>query len=115
MNDDRLRMKDLFNKHKENDTYSFLFVEPGGNCGDYLIYKGAEKLANICGIKYKSVTSHEFLDNSYPHESVVYIHGSGGFVPWWSGTPILALKKLSLIIPALLLSDHQHFISITII
>jgi len=105
----------LFNLFCSLKDKYFLFVEPGGNCGDYLIYKGAEKIANLCGLQFKSVSIQEFLHCSYPIESVVYIHGSGGFVPWWSGTPILALKKALSDYGGLLLSGHQHFISITII
>lgn len=87
---DTSSLSSLFGYYKNK---YFIFVEPGGNCGDYLIYKGAEKLGNSCDLKYKAVKTLEFLNNSYPTESVVYIHGSGGFVPWWSGSPILALKK----------------------
>lgn len=28
----------------------FVFVQPGGNAGDYLIYKGAEKVGKMCGL-----------------------------------------------------------------
>ena len=72
---------------------NFLFVEPGGNCGDYLIYKGAYKLAASAGIDLKTVTHEKFMNGDYSPVDVVYIHGSGGFVPWWSGTPVIELKK----------------------
>lgn len=84
---------ETFRLFKEYKLREFIFVEPGGNFGDLLIYKGAEKLARLAGLSYTSVGHDEFMNSSYPKESVVYIHGSGGFVPFWSGNPIKELRK----------------------
>ncbi|GEM_PF-794280 len=78
----------IFNLFLAYKTRRFIFVKPGGNFGDFLIYKGAEKLAKLAGIDYHSVAHQEFMNSRYPSDSVIYIHGSGGFNPWWSGTPI---------------------------
>src|SRR3989338_1863020 len=83
----------LFELFERNKSKQFIFVEPGGNYGYYLIYKGAEKLARLAGIKFKPVKHDDFMVSSYLDDAIIYIHGSGGFVPWWSGTPIKELKK----------------------
>jgi len=83
----------LFTIFKKYSSREFIFVEPGGNFGDYLIYKGAQKLANLAGIKFRSVGHQEFIKSDYPSDAVTYIHGGGGFNPWWSGTPILDFRK----------------------
>lgn len=80
----------LFREYRQRE---FMFVESGGNFGDYLIWKGAKKVAQVAGINFQSVNYDEFMDLNLSSEYVVYIHGGGGFVPWWSGTPMKALKK----------------------
>lgn len=35
------------------------------------------------------------MTESYDDETVIYLHGSGGYNPWWSGTPMKELKKAS--------------------
>lgn len=77
---------------QEYRTREFLFVEPGGNFGDYLIYEGARKLARLAGIHYRSLTAQEFLQCAPPGDAVVYIHGSGGYVPMWPGSPIATFR-----------------------
>ncbi len=91
--DSEINSRKLYELFKSFGCEKFLFVEPGGNCGDYLIYKGAKKLADFAGISYKSVSHDQYMAGNYHAPSVVYIHGSGGFVPWWSGTPAIELKK----------------------
>lgn len=75
---------------------AFLFIEPGGNAGDSLIYKGAYKLADRMALRYRTAKHEEIVDqlNAVPEDNVIYVHGGGGFVPWWSGKPIVALKKI---------------------
>ena len=85
-----MKLSDLFDKYNNKQ---FVFVEPGGNYGDYLIYEGAEKLAKQSKIKFQSVTHDEFMKSKYSDDMIIYIHGSGGFNPWWTGTPILELEK----------------------
>ena len=41
------RILELFHEFRDQP---FVFVEPGGNAGDSLIYRGAEKLARAAGI-----------------------------------------------------------------
>ena len=72
---------------------SFLFVKPGGNAGDQLIYWGAEALARHLGLSFETVGHDRFMDMSVPAETVVYIHGGGGHNPIWSGKPMIALTK----------------------
>lgn len=72
----------------------FIFVRPGGNSGDYLIYKGAEKLATFCKLDFESISHEQFMELSIAPDCVIYIHGGGGFVPWWSGNPIHELHKV---------------------
>jgi exopolysaccharide biosynthesis predicted pyruvyltransferase EpsI len=56
-----------------------LFVEPGGNWGDSLIYLGAESLARRIGLRFKRLTYDEFIVAPPDHERTVYVHGGGGF------------------------------------
>jgi exopolysaccharide biosynthesis predicted pyruvyltransferase EpsI len=73
----------------------FAFVKPGGNFGDELIYFGAEALANRLHLNFDTYTMEEFLSVEMLPDTVVYIHGSGGFNEWASGTPWDALKHAS--------------------
>ena len=71
----------------------FLLVEAGGNFGDELIYRGMYALAKEIGLECVSATYAEFMSARYPREWVVYVHGGGGYVPWWSGRSIHALGR----------------------
>lgn len=86
----------LFQLFREFSTRPFLFIEPGGNSGDSLIYKGAYKLAAQACLPFRAATHEEVIDrlDSVPSDTVIYIHGSGGFVPLWSGRPSAALRRL---------------------
>ena len=55
----------LFNLFKRFKDHKFVFVEPGGNYGDYLIYKGAYKLANFLKIQFHSVNYQEFMNLNF--------------------------------------------------
>jgi exopolysaccharide biosynthesis predicted pyruvyltransferase EpsI len=90
---DQIVSQRLFNLFKRYKERSFIFLEPGGNFGDILIYKGAEKIANHAGAKFKSISHVEFLSSSFDQNVVLYIHGSGGLNSWWSGTPMTILDK----------------------
>jgi exopolysaccharide biosynthesis predicted pyruvyltransferase EpsI len=72
---------------------NFIFVEPGGNFGDFIIYKGAYKLAEMAGLDFEKIGFDKFMKTYYPPETIVYIHGGGGINNFWSGKPISALKK----------------------
>lgn len=71
---------------------SFVFVEPGGNHGDYLIYWGAQFLADSIGLSYKSMSIQDFLQYQPSSNEAVYIHGGGGFNPWCSGSVLECFK-----------------------
>ena len=111
----------LFNLFKRFKDHKFVFVEPGGNYGDYLIYKGAYKLANFLKIQFHSVNYQEFMNLNFPREVVIYIHGSGGYLPWWSGRPIKIFRKATnthrgivILGPTSFFSDH-NFLQATIV
>ena len=86
-----LSIRGLFEKYRAK---RFLFIQPGGNFGDYLIYAGATKIAKEFEVNYFEVAYGKFLNTSLNGFDVAYIHGSGGFNPWWSGTPIKVLQRL---------------------
>ncbi len=71
---------------------TFVFVEPGGNHGDYLIYWGAKFLADKIGLSYKSMPTHDFLQYRPSLNEAVYIHGGGGFNTWCSGLVLECLR-----------------------
>lgn len=71
----------------------FVFVEPGGNFGDELIWRGAYKLARLAGLTVRGVGHDEFLGSSVPPGTGVYVHGGGGINPWSSGRAITAFRK----------------------
>lgn len=91
--DEHIRSRVLFELFKQYERRQFVFVRPGGNFGDLLIYQGAEKLAHQAGIEFKTVSHPEFMSSDYNRDIVVYIHGGGGFNNWWSGTPMSILDK----------------------
>ncbi len=71
----------------------FYFVTPGGNWGDELIYHGMHRLAALAGVEYETLDHNAFMAREIPAGSAVYIHGSGGYVPWWGQTPVYQLHK----------------------
>jgi len=99
-------LRDVFEQFSDR---LFIFVEPGGNHGDYLIYAGAKKLANEVGIEYNSFFfDGEISPTSFwnavnaemdPDQSdVIYFHGSGGFSSMYDWCPRL-LKILRTMFP----------------
>jgi len=71
----------------------FAFVIQGGNQGDQMIYAGAEKMAELLGISH---TTHYCLappNNpnipQFDEQTVIYMHGGGGFNRWWAWSPEL--------------------------
>lgn len=65
-----------------------------GNFGDYLIWAGLESLLRRYGIAFEVVPFNKLKDFFPSAEDTVYIHGGGGWVPFWSGAPATALKEL---------------------
>jgi len=85
--------KKLFEILDQYKSFPFIFVEPGGNYGDSLIYQGAEKIFNLARICYKKVNHPEFMALEVPHDTAVYINGSGAFNAMYHQRPIDELKK----------------------
>ena len=84
-------LHDLFASLKERCV---VFVEPGGNWGDHLIYLGANHLAQtVEAFNVRSVTCDRFLDGGARPGEVIYVHGGGGFVGTSSGRAARALQK----------------------
>lgn len=92
MIEDSLVLRDVLNifSHKR-----FVFVEPGGNFGDQLIYEGAFKLANELNIEYKKATYDETMNQKVDTEALYYVHGGGGYNKYNSGKTFDLLKRLS--------------------
>jgi len=101
-----MKVRDTFEKYK---CRRFIFVEPGGNHGDYLIYAGAKKLANEVGVEYRSFFfSDQTSPESFLHKvtseldlsqsDIIYLHGSGGFNSMYKWSPKL-LKTLRVLFP----------------
>ncbi|EIM63576.1 polysaccharide pyruvyl transferase family protein [Desulfobacter postgatei] len=112
MNSENNNLKTIFEKYF---NYDFIFVEPGGNYGDCLIYWGAEFLASEIGLTYKRMNKDEFCHYSPKKEDIVYIHGGGGYNNWCSGSVLTCLihalsSKASIVIqgPCTLEKDHIY-------
>jgi len=105
-----MSLRDVFEHFRDR---RFIFVEPGGNHGDYLIYAGAKKLANEVGIGYRSFSfgyqmhSHAspalFLNRinaemDVSQSDIIYLHGGGGFNSMYKWTHKL-LKMLRVMFP----------------
>jgi hypothetical protein len=58
-----------------------------------VIYEGAQVLADRVGLRWIRTDHESFTQFRIDPEAVVYLHGSGRFNPWWSSTPMLALRK----------------------
>ena len=85
---------------KANINKPWVFIKQGGNQGDQMIYRGAEKLADLCKLQYKTI---ELLRASKKEPQIkkgdiIYLHGGGGFNTWWNWTPRL-LNKLRQLYP----------------
>lgn len=62
-----------------------VLIRPGGNHGDQLIYYGMHRLMERLGLPYRELTYKQFTGYSSSPSEVLYIHGGGGYTPWWSG------------------------------
>lgn len=73
---------------KEFSNRKFIFVAPGGNRGDFMIYQGAFKIADELGLHYEHVLATlNWKAETYGKSNVIYLQGSGGFTSWWDWTP----------------------------
>ncbi len=71
--------------YRANQQRPWVFVEPGGNFGDLLIYQGAYELANRCRLDYQVIDYEAFLNTEISPETAVYLQGGGGYNPYNSG------------------------------
>lgn len=83
-----LKLADVFAEHGQR---AFVFVRPGGNWGDHLIYWGAEYLADRIGLDWTGVDVEDFDPTMIDAAAAVYVHGGGGINPWCSGRAARAL------------------------
>lgn len=90
-----IQTKQLFSVFAALAKTHVYFIEPGGNFGDYLIWKGAYKAAAFARVAYTVMGYEQLMQKRFGPDDVIYIHGGGGFVPWWSGKPMRMLAKLS--------------------
>jgi exopolysaccharide biosynthesis predicted pyruvyltransferase EpsI len=79
----------ILSEHRER---RFVFLEPGGNWGDRLIYWGAEFLADSIGLDWSRLTLDEFDPTELTPGDAVYVHGGGGYNGWCSGRAAAALR-----------------------
>lgn len=84
----RETLETVFAQYRDQE---FLFVEPGGNWGDDLIYRGAERLARKVGITFTRFTFDEFTSRVPTSGVAVYLHGGGTFNPWYRDRGLDAL------------------------
>ena len=94
---------------QEYRSRPFILVEPLGNYGDQLIWKGAQKLARLAGLNFESMPYPTFVEASFPDEAVVYIHGGGGINPRWSGSAMKAFLKAIVSHPGVTILGPQTF------
>lgn len=79
----------IFEQYKDSQ---FIFVQPGGNWGDHLIYFGAEHLASTLGLDFITLTKEQFLATEDFKDKIVYIHGGGGLNEWCSDSCFQCLE-----------------------
>lgn len=84
-----IKIFELFLKFKDKN---FIFVRQNGNFGDELIWRGAEKLAKLADLSYKTVSSVDFINKTFPPDHVLYFHGNGNFNSIWDESQVKAFK-----------------------
>ena len=100
---------------------AFLFVEPGGNWGDGLIYLGAQTLARRLGLQWESLSYAEFIARAPADNVTVYVHGGGGFNYFCSGkAPAAFLHAVShypgpVILGPTTVDDTEGFVEATLL
>lgn len=86
----RRPLREIFEKYRNR---KILFVEPGGNWGDHLIYRGAEHLADAIGLTWRRADRVTFLRDGVGDAEILYVHGSGGFTHYTAGRAAEVLVK----------------------
>jgi exopolysaccharide biosynthesis predicted pyruvyltransferase EpsI len=94
----------LFSQNRQRDWY---FVSPGGNWGDHLIYVGAESLARSLGLRWIDLDFRTINDHRIPDGAGIYLHGSGGFNPWYENRPFDNLHKALQVPDSLVIQGPQ--------
>lgn len=85
---DNEKLETIFQRYRDRN---FIFVEPGGNWGDHLIYRGAERLARQTRINFVSLTFTQFMQEHPEPNVAIYLHGGGGFNTIYKGDDLDAL------------------------
>jgi hypothetical protein len=83
-------LEQLFQANRDRP---WIFIRPGGNWGDHLIYAGAEHLARRCGVEWVSHDFATFSNTATTESHVVFLHGGGGYNSWGSGRPFELLRN----------------------
>ena len=91
--DQTIVSQEVFRLFQTYGSRRFVFVEPGGNEGDRLIYMGAERLARMANLKFRVMDHETFMRSSLERDTVIYLHGSGGFNPLYDQLPLQELSK----------------------
>lgn len=101
----------IFNLFWEYRDRPFIFLEPWGNFGDQLIWKGAQKLAQAAGLNVKSMHCKDYTPTDFSNNTVIYIHGGGGFFPDWlkSGHAVALIKAVNSHCGVTILGPHTFF------
>jgi len=76
LRDETMNLRETFECLK---TQKLVFVAPGGNQGDHLIYAGAYKLADEIGLEYYPILCDRKSQPPKFSDEVIYLHGGGGF------------------------------------
>jgi exopolysaccharide biosynthesis predicted pyruvyltransferase EpsI len=87
---EEVTLKEVFMEHRNRQ---WVFVRPGGNWGDHLIYAGAEKLAASVGVNWTTHDASTFPAADIPSAHCIYLHGGGGYNTWGSGRPFRNLAE----------------------
>jgi exopolysaccharide biosynthesis predicted pyruvyltransferase EpsI len=82
-------LEDVFRQHCDRP---WIFVRPGGNWGDHLIYAGAELLARKCNLRWTSHDAATFAQARTGDAHGIYLHGGGGYNTWGTGRPFELLR-----------------------
>lgn len=93
-NQTNIASQKVFNLFQRYRDRPFVFVESGGNFGDFLIYRGAEKLAKLAGLHYRTIFHQDLMKERFSKDTVVYMHGGGGFNDYWKMEPIKEFQHL---------------------
>jgi exopolysaccharide biosynthesis predicted pyruvyltransferase EpsI len=86
----RLALRSLFESHRDAP---WVFVRPGGNYGDDLIYAGADKLATRCGLAWQTCNAETFPRFTVSNQHCIYLHGGGGLNTWGRGRAFHCLAE----------------------